>query len=302
MFQLEHLFEELGPVKKCFVLKPREGKKTTLGYVTFAMHDDCKAAMEIKDLNLDGVSPNMKVAPDKKIYNDSSKGENISRNIRDPKNNISKNKARLIIRNLSFKSDDISLKKFFSPHGPVAATASPALSRSPRTGLASRGQGQGVQGWKMTCLRPAPPTRSFFQADKRNTLRRKEVEQSSYEDDLQILRVIEAYCVSKHRQTITNSAMLDSTPLLTLADEADTLEDSRYSVVNKSNVSKKSSATSFASSEDREVVTKVDRLEREVTTLAKKLDQETQARKKLQEILMQSGGDNIGQKTRSRDS
>jgi len=85
------------------------------------------------------------------------------------------------------------------------------------------------------------------------------------------------------------SAMLDSTPLLTLADEADTLEDSRYSVVNKSNVSKKSSATSFASSEDREVVTKVDRLEREVTTLAKKLDQETQARKKLQEILMQSG-------------
>jgi len=118
-FQLEHLFEDLGPVKKCFVLKPREGKKTTLGYVTFAMHDDCKAALEIKDLNLDGVSLNMKVAPDKKIYNDASKGENIPRNIRDPKNNISKNKARLIIRNLSFKSDDISLKKFFSPHGPV---------------------------------------------------------------------------------------------------------------------------------------------------------------------------------------
>jgi len=180
-------------------------------------------------------------------------------------------------------------KTGLQPSGPVAATASPAITRSPRTGLASRGQGQGVQGWKMTCLRPAPPTRSFFQADKRNTLRRKEVEQSSYEDDLQILRVIEAYCVSKHRQTITNSAMLDSTPLLTLADEADSLEDSRYSVVNKSNVSKKSSATSYASSEDREVVTKVDRLEREVTTLAKKLDQETQARKKLQEILMQSG-------------
>ena len=32
-----------------------------------------------------------------------------------------------------------------------------------------------------------------------------EVEQSSYEDDLQILRVIEAYCFSKQRQTITNS-------------------------------------------------------------------------------------------------
>ena len=35
-----------------------------------------------------------------------------------------------------------------------------------------------------------------------------EVEQSSYEDDLQILRVIEAYCFSKQRQTITNSGRL----------------------------------------------------------------------------------------------
>jgi len=95
------------------------------------------------------------------------------------------------------------------PHksGVPAAVLSPGASRSPRTGLASRGQGQGVQGWKMNCIRPAPPTRSFFQADKRNTLRRKEVEQSSYEDDLQILRVIEAYCFSKQRQTMTNSVV-----------------------------------------------------------------------------------------------
>ena len=34
------------------------------------------------------------------------------------------------------------------------------------------------------------------------------MEQSSYEDDLQILRVIEAYCTSKQRQTITNSGEL----------------------------------------------------------------------------------------------
>ena len=81
----------------------------------------------------------------------------------------------------------------------------------------------------MTCLRPAPPTRSFFQQDKRNTLRRKgfaihlslnisnyfvEVEQSSYEDDLQILRVIEAYCTSKQRQTITNSGKSDKTRII----------------------------------------------------------------------------------------
>merc|ERR1711862_719293 len=125
-------------------------------------------------------------------------------------------------------------KTGLQPSGPVTATASPGVSRSPRTGLASRGQGQGVQGWKMTCLRPAPPTRSFFQQDKRSTLRRKEVEQSSYEDDLQILRVIEAYCTSKQRQTITNSVMFDTSAPLSLADEPSGLEDSFVSAVSSS--------------------------------------------------------------------
>jgi len=154
------------------------------------------------------------------------------------------------------------------PHKTGLQSGSPASSRSPRTGLASRGQGQGVQGWKMTCLRPAPPTRSFFQADKRNTLRRKEVEQSSYEDDLQILRVIEAYCTSKQRQTITNSVMFDSTAPLSLADESSGLEDSFSSAVSMS---------------------RVDRLEREVGGLARRLDQEEKARRRLQELLTQAG-------------
>jgi hypothetical protein len=154
------------------------------------------------------------------------------------------------------------------PHKTGLQSGSPASSRSPRLGLASRGQGQGVQGWKMTCLRPAPPTRSFFQADKRNTLRRKEVEQSSYEDDLQILRVIEAYCTSKQRQTITNSVMFDSTAPLSLADESSGLEDSFISAVSTS---------------------RVDRLEREVGGLSRRLDQEEKARRRLQELLSQAG-------------
>jgi len=114
-YNLEQLFVDLGPVKKCFVLKPRDGKKSTIGYVTFAMQDDCKAALKMEDLSLEGANLSMKIAPDKKIWNDGPKGENV----KDPQNNISKNKARLIIRNLSFKSDENSLKKFFSPHGPV---------------------------------------------------------------------------------------------------------------------------------------------------------------------------------------
>merc|ERR1719369_1134733 len=120
-------------------------------------------------------------------------------------------------------------------------------------------QGQGVQGWKMSCLRPAPPTRSFIpQHDKRNTLRRKEVETSSYEDDLQILRVIEAYCTSKQRQTITNSAMLD--PPVLLADE-DTISYSRIS-------------RSEDTTDKPDKLDKIDKLDREVAALAKKLEQE----------------------------
>jgi len=160
---------------------------------------------------------------------------------------------------------------------PAAIVLSPGASRSPRTGLASRGQGQGVQGWKMNCIRPAPPTRSFFQADKRNTLRRKEVEQSSYEDDLQILRVIEAYCFSKQRQTITNSAMLDSTPYLSLADDT-------QSGLTRSQVSKKSIG-SVSTVEDA----RIERLERDVLGLTRRLEMEVQTRGKLQDILIQSG-------------
>jgi len=163
------------------------------------------------------------------------------------------------------------------PHAGAGAGGSPGgAGRSPRPGLASRaapGQG-GVQGWKMTCLRPAPPTRAFFQADKRNTLRRKEVEQSSYEDDLQILRVIEAYCTSKQRQTITNSALLDPAPLLSLADELS------GSPAPRPASSRQSSATGLG---------KVAALEQTVAGLGRRLESEIQTRRRLQEILQQSG-------------
>ncbi|XP_023336754.1 rho guanine nucleotide exchange factor 7 isoform X2 [Eurytemora carolleeae] len=170
----------------------------------------------------------------------------------------------------------LSVQPLPPPHKPGSSvSSSPAVSRSPRTGLASRGQGQGVQGWKMTCLRPAPPARSFFQADKRNTLRRKEVEQSSYEDDLQILRVIEAYCTSKQRQTITNSAMLDSTPFLSMVDDSE-MEISSFSA-----------STSVMS--NRHDISRLDKLEREVLSLNRRLEQETQSRKKLQELIQEAG-------------
>jgi len=166
------------------------------------------------------------------------------------------------------------------PHksGVPAGVISSGASRPTRVGLLTRGQGQGIQGWKMNCIRPAPPTRSFFQADKRNTLRRKEVEQSSYEDDLQILRVIEAYCFSKHRQTITNSAMLDSVPYLSLAD------DTKCNL-NKFQIGKKSISSVTSSVEEA----RMEKLEKDVLLLTRRLEAEVDTRRKLQDILMQSG-------------
>lgn len=94
------------------------------------------------------------------------------------------------------------------------------------------------------------------------------MEQSSYEDDLQILRVIEAYCTSKQRQTITNSVMFDSTAPLSLADESSTMEESFSSAISSS---------------------RMERLEREVGGLARRLDQEEKSRKRLQDLMVQAG-------------
>jgi len=180
-----------------------------------------------------------------------------------------------VCRQSAILPNKLSVQPLPPPHKPGSINSSPAVSRSPRTGLASRGQGQGVQGWKMTCLRPAPPARSFFQADKRNTLRRKEVEQSSYEDDLQILRVIEAYCVSKNRQTITNSAMLESTPYLSLVDDSE-LEISSYP-----------SASRLLSNNANG--SRLEKLEKEMLGLARRLDEETQMRKRLADLIKEAG-------------
>jgi len=178
----------------------------------------------------------------------------------------------------------MSVQPLPPPHKAGSMTASPiASSRSPRAGLTtSRGQGQGVQGWKMTCLRPAPPTRSFFQADKRNTLRRKEVEQSSYEDDLQILRVIEAYCTSKQRQTITNSAMYDPAPFLSLVDASST-------ELELSSVSATTSVTSSVHPHGGRGSDRLEKLEREVLNLTRRLEEEAGARKRMQDLLAEAG-------------
>ena len=81
--------------------------------------------------------------------------------------------------------------------------------------------------------------------------------------------------------------MLDSTttPFLSLADDRD---EPRYSAINKSAMSKKSTS-SFVSAASTLDDSRVERLEREVGNLAGRLESEIQHRRRLQEILAQSG-------------
>ena len=80
------------------------------------MQEDCKAAMDMENPELGGSRLSLKMAPDRKIFNDKNKSLKLGQ---EPSSRISKSKARLIIRNLSFKSNEDSLNEFFSKHGQV---------------------------------------------------------------------------------------------------------------------------------------------------------------------------------------
>ena len=72
------------------------------------------------------------------------------------------------------------------------------------------------------------------------------------------------------------SAMFDSIPLLSLADEAETEVTSR-------------SSERHVATHASDNAQKLERLEKEMTAMGRRLEQETLARRKLQEILLQAG-------------
>ena len=80
------------------------------------MKEDCKAAMAMENPELGGSKLTFKMAPDRKIFNDKNNAVKVGQ---EPSSRISKSKARLIIRNLSFKANEDSLTEFFSQHGQV---------------------------------------------------------------------------------------------------------------------------------------------------------------------------------------
>nr|XP_057932024.1 RNA-binding protein 28 [Doryrhamphus excisus] len=135
--RLEEIFSEIGPVKQCFVVKEKGlAKCRGFGYVIYAMEEDAlRALKEIKDY--DGKKLIISVA--KKKLKDTKKTatkeaaaapppppptkketDKKSQNIK--KQNL---KARLIIRNLSFKCSEDDLKQVFAKFGSVLAAKIP---------------------------------------------------------------------------------------------------------------------------------------------------------------------------------
>ncbi|CAN9499236.1 unnamed protein product [Ophioblennius macclurei] len=123
--RLEEIFSEIGPVKQCFVVK-KKGSETCQGYgfVTFSMLEDAQRALkEVKQY--DGQKLFLSVAKKKmrerkKKPGGEESGEAPKESEEKPKGNRKKAvKARLIIRNLSFKCTETELKEIFGKFGTV---------------------------------------------------------------------------------------------------------------------------------------------------------------------------------------
>ncbi|XP_042563326.1 RNA-binding protein 28 isoform X2 [Clupea harengus] len=132
--RLEEIFSEIGPVKHCFVVNDKEsGKCRGIGYVTFPMAEDAQRALsEIRDY--DGKKIRVLVAKKKIIVKKKKASKEEEEEAASPKKPAkadkkpfknSKKKARLIVRNLSFKCSEDDLRQFFAKYGTVLEASIP---------------------------------------------------------------------------------------------------------------------------------------------------------------------------------
>nr|XP_012329529.1 RNA-binding protein 28 [Aotus nancymaae] len=122
--QLEELFSQVGPVKQCFVVTEK-GSKTCrgFGYVTFSMLEDVQRALK-EITTFEGCKINVTVAKKKLRNKTKEKGKNENsevpkKELKPKKAKVADKKARLIIRNLSFKCSEDDLKTVFAQFGAV---------------------------------------------------------------------------------------------------------------------------------------------------------------------------------------
>ncbi|XP_054419863.1 RNA-binding protein 28 [Pteronotus mesoamericanus] len=122
--QLEELFSQVGPVRQCFVVTEK-GKKACrgFGYVTFSMPEDVQKALK-EITTFEGHKINVSVAKKKLRNKTKEKGgkensESPKKEQKPEKAKVADKKARLIIRNLSFKCSEDDLKTIFAQYGAV---------------------------------------------------------------------------------------------------------------------------------------------------------------------------------------
>ncbi|TSK38431.1 RNA-binding protein 28 [Bagarius yarrelli] len=146
---LEKIFSEVGPVKRCFVVKDKGSEQCRgIGYVTYSMEEDAQRALrEIKDYDgktISVIQAKKKVYEKKKGKNktdeqktESSKKPSVINN-QQKSQGIRKNKmkARIIIRNLSFKCSEADLKDVFSKYGTVLDVKIPLKPDGKKRGFA----------------------------------------------------------------------------------------------------------------------------------------------------------------------
>ncbi|KAM9216897.1 RNA-binding protein 28 [Dugong dugon] len=122
--QLEELFSQVGPVKQCFVVTEKGSKACRgFGYVTFSMLEDVQRALK-EITTFEGCKINVTVAKRKLKHRSKEKGQNENsespkKALKPKKAKMADKKARLMIRNLSFKCSEDDLRTVFAQFGAV---------------------------------------------------------------------------------------------------------------------------------------------------------------------------------------
>ncbi|XP_029768345.1 RNA-binding protein 28 isoform X2 [Terrapene carolina triunguis] len=136
---LEQLFGQLGPLKRCFVVT-HKGSETCrgFGYVTFSLLEDAQRALRevttFEGHEIKVAVAKKKLREKKQRQPDASETPPEEQKPRKPKG--APKKARLIIRNLSFKCAEDDLKALFSPFGAVLEVNIPRKADGKMRGFA----------------------------------------------------------------------------------------------------------------------------------------------------------------------
>ncbi|OWK06829.1 RBM28 [Cervus elaphus hippelaphus] len=198
--QLEELFSQVGPVKQCFVVTEKGSKACRgFGYVTFSMLEDVQRALK-EITTFEGCKINVTIAKKKLRNKSKEKGktensESPKKELKPKKAKVADKKARLIIRNLSFKCSEDDLKTVFSQFGTILEVNIPRKPDGKMRGFAFvqfknlLEAGKALKGMNMKEIkgeekRPEPEHQKLGQENGREEEDMEEEEnESDYDDD-----------------------------------------------------------------------------------------------------------------------